>query len=412
MKLWELLRKGQLLLIIACGTYPVVMLVLDRLAPGLMGAGWLFSAGYVVLAMAGIQVRGKWRLAAGGALAAGFVLVSVLLSPRESLVGAVAAAVLCSGLMIWSLKMGGWSARQEIPVLWIAAGVVLQLVGQIFVHVDRVAGAQGLARYTPQMLVSLFGFALLTMLSMNRNGLNAASGKRQNVPGVMRQKNALLTGVLFTLALLTALLPSVLGPVAQALGRALLQLVEWIAALFAKLPQNTVEDVTQAVGEAGHGGQGAGQALVLSPLAEKIALFGGMIITLLMLLFLAVHIFRYLQSGFRKLINGLSRFTDSVAEDYIDEVTDTRQELTQERLQRRRRASRQSFRDQRNLTPEQRVRLRYQRLLHRHPEWAPGTTARETLPESLAAVYEQARYSSRGITPGDADAFTEGSKGL
>ena len=54
----ELWRKLQLLLIVACGTYPAVMVVLNIFAPELFGWGRVFSAAYVVLAFAAIQVKG------------------------------------------------------------------------------------------------------------------------------------------------------------------------------------------------------------------------------------------------------------------------------------------------------------------------------------------------------------------
>ena len=49
MNIRELLRKTQLLLIIACGTYPVLMIVIGRFAPELLPFGWLYAAAYLVL---------------------------------------------------------------------------------------------------------------------------------------------------------------------------------------------------------------------------------------------------------------------------------------------------------------------------------------------------------------------------
>ena len=412
MNIRELLRKTQLLLIIACGTYPVLMILLERYAPELLPSGWLYAAAYLVLSLAGIQIKGRFRLISGVAMSAGLIAVSLLLAPEGEAIGACAAAVLCSGLLLWSLQMGGWSNKQEIAVLWIAAGVLCQLVGQIAVHVDRVDGGRELALYSSQVLLSLFGFALLTMLSMNRNGLNVASGKRQNVPEIMQHKNALLTIAMFALALLAALLPSVMSGMSEVLKQGLLWLIRLMERLFPKVPPTQLEDgITSSEGP-GQVGAGVDPGFTLNPIVEKIALFVGSILSVLMLLFLLYQIFKFLRSGVQKLITGFGRFTSSVGEDYIDEVTDTREDLTPEKLEKKRAAPRLTFLEPRNLSPSERIRYRYLRLMRKHPEWDAGSTARETLPENMAVLYEQARYSAQPVREEDASAFTEGIKGL
>ena len=64
----------------------------------------------------------------------------------------------------------------------------------------------------------------------------------------------------------------------------------------------------------------------------------------------------------------------------------------------------------RAMTPAQRIRYRYQRLLYKHPNWDQGSTARENLPTVAAAVYEQARYSSHPVTQEDAALFVSKTK--
>lgn len=412
MNIRELLRKTQLLLIIACGTYPVLMIVIGRFAPELLPFGWLYAAAYLVLSLAGIQIKGRFRLISGVAMSAGLVAVSLLLAPEGAAIGACAAAVLCSGLLLWSLQMGGWSGKQEIAVLWIAAGVLCQLVGQIAVHMDRVDGGEGVARYSAQVMLSLFGFALLTMLSMNRNGLNVASGKRQSVPQMMKRKNALLTGAMFALALLAALLPSVLSGMSEVLKQGLLWLLRLIERLFPKVPPTQLEDgITSAEGP-GQVGAGVDPGFTLNPVVEKIALFVGSVLTLLMLLFLLYQIAKFLRGGIQKLMDGLGKFSSNVGEDYIDEVTDTREEITPEALEKKRAATRLPFLEPRNLPPAERIRFRYQRLMRKHPEWDAGSTARETLPGEMAAIYERARYSSHPVHEEDAASFADGSRSI
>ena len=49
--------------------------------------------------------------------------------------------------------------------------------------------------------------------------------------------------------------------------------------------------------------------------------------------------------------------------------------------------------------------MRYSILRGKHPEWEKSHTARETLNEPSAQLYEKARYSSHEITPQDSEAF-------
>ena len=408
----ELWRKCQLLLILACGTFPVVMIILNKWASGLAAWGWLFSACYVALAMVGVHVKGKIRMGVGIGLSAAMIAVSFLLAPANMKFGALAAAVFCSGLLIWSLRMGGWSSKQEIPLVCTVASMICHLVGQLVLHADRVAGGEGLAKHAGLFLVALFGFCLLTMLSMNRQSLTDASGKRQSVPDTMRRRNTVMTIALFVVGLLTALLPSVVSGVSDALGHAIAWLVRVISSWIPDAPNESEfqkDTVTQFLP-----GEGAGQdqGMMLNPIVEKIAAFVGALFSIALVLFVLWRIFRILRGKIQELVVSLGKFTASVAEDYVDEVTDTRDEGSEEKLQRRRRTPKLSAREERTLPPAERIRYRYRRILSKHPDWVPGTTARESLPEELARVYEKARYSGFDMTEEEAAAFTGGTSKL
>ena len=62
------------------------------------------------------------------------------------------------------------------------------------------------------------------------------------------------------------------------------------------------------------------------------------------------------------------------------------------------------------MTPVEKIRYRYLRMLIKHPQWAPGTTPREKLPQDLASVYEAVRYGGYVATEEEAAAFTSGTK--
>ena len=412
MRIQELWRKCQLLLILACGTFPVVMLVLDNWAPDISGFGWLFSLAYVVLALIGINAKGKIRMGVGLGLSLVLIVVTFLVTPASFRLGALVAAVVCSALLIWSLRMGGWSAKQEMPLPCTVVGMICHVVGQVSLHADRVAGGEGLARYSGMFLAALFVFCLLTMLSMNRQSLTAASGKRQSVPDTMRRRNTVMTIAMFVVGLLAALLPSAFA----GLGDLVLKALRWLVAFIIRLipdatdkPQVGEETTTQF--QPGVGG-GPDSGFMLNPLAEKIAVFVGALLSVALVLFVLWRIFRILRGKIRELAASLVKFTASVSEDYVDEVTDTRDEGKEEKLLRRRRNPKLSAREERTLPPAERIRYRYHRILSKHSDWVPGTTARESLPEELARVYEKARYSGLTMTEEEAAAFTEGTTKL
>jgi len=68
----------------------------------------------------------------------------------------------------------------------------------------------------------------------------------------------------------------------------------------------------------------------------------------------------------------------------------------------RRRNARRNLKE---LSPREQIRTRYGLLRGKHPEWASSDTARETLSEASAKIYEKARYSSHEITSEDSEAF-------
>ena len=409
----ELWRKLQLLLIIACGTYPAVMLLLNMAAPELFRWGWGFSAGYVVLAFVAIQVKGSIRMTAGVVMAIAGSAAVYFLVPNGARVGALSASVLCSGLLIWSLKMGSWSKKEEIPIFWIAASIVCHILGQLLIRADSVSGGEGLARHSGMFLIALYGFSLLTMLSTNRKSLTKASGKRQSVPESMRSRNGLLIVGLFILALLASLLPSVFARFREIVGRAIAWLVEWIIRLIPDAPNESefAKDPVAMLPMEGMG-QGTEEGMVLNPFVEKVAAFVGALLSLALVAYLLYRIYLILREKIHELAKSLTKFATNISEDYVDEITDTREDGTAEKVERRRRVSRLTAREERGLPPEERIRYRYRRILSRHPEWEPGSTARENLPAELARVYEYARYSGMDVTEEQAAAFTGGTKNI
>ena len=107
----------------------------------------------------------------------------------------------------------------------------------------------------------------------------------------------------------------------------------------------------------------------------------------------------------------LERYVAAVSEDYEDEIKDTRMESEGERIIKKRRQSVWK-KEQAPANPGENIRFRYRQLLRKHPQWTANTTARENMPEELAELYEQARYSSHPVTESQAVRFSAKSKDL
>lgn len=227
----------------------------------------------------------------------------------------------------------------------------------------------------------------------------------------MRQKNVLLTLGLFLAALLVCLMP--------AAAKAVKALFSWLFTVLGKLffflmgkpggysgmpdIQPTQESFpTQETGQ-------ISQVSRLASLVNLITLAIGAILTLLLALYLLRSLYRVLKNLLQQLLAAMGRFAADTAEDYEDEITDTRTQEASAHV-RRRRKNRSVRAGPKSLAPSQRIRARYQYLSKKHLEWTSSTTARENLPAELAPLYERARYSQHPITEEEASQFTSGTK--
>ena len=109
----------------------------------------------------------------------------------------------------------------------------------------------------------------------------------------------------------------------------------------------------------------------------------------------------------------MRRYAAAATEDYDDEITDTREDGERGRnmpLQALRR--RLALGDDRSLPPAERLRRRDARLRRKHADWQDSRTARETLPDDAARLYERARYSEHPVTGEDADQFARDTRSV
>lgn len=397
----EYLRKFQFPLLIALGTWPISALGMGFIDAGLLSFSWAFPLAYLILAWAAILVPGKWRLLFGVAGAAVLVGIGMMFGQWKVLI----ISLVYSGMLLWSLQIGGWPRQQEVPPFWIYVGAAVQAAAQVALIYAENAENLDLSGAAPGILFSFLGFVLLVMLSLNRGTLEGAAMGRHRASGSMRWKNLLLILCLFLAALLAALSPLVGTSVS-----AVLAVVRGLMQRFSRLFGGEAQTSEFEAGEeqaSMNGGEASQIALLLWDIASVIAQAA----VIALFVYAAYRLLRRLVRHLGRLLENVNRYAANVAEDYEDEITDTREDRDLETGASRRR-KRNPFGSIAGLTPGQRIRREYLRLRQAHRRWGDASTARENLPEDMAELYERARYSDEPITDQEAAYFREESKDM
>jgi len=403
----ELIRKIQLLSIAALACYPLHWICAAWRGGAFMGFTWLFSLAFVLLGTIALFVPGNLRIAYGSAFCLAAFAGCWLLCKPELRVDALLQTSLFAVQLFWSLQIASWDRKTEIPGYCITLGIAAHLVGQIMLL------TQWGTRYPGWMLrLSLYAFVLMTMLSANRASLIVASGKRGSVPASIGRRNALLVLSVFGISLLGGLIPSAFVLVKDVLMRAVQWFAGVIARLLARAEPTGGESYDASVPEPQEAyGEGGGRELNLPPFLETLILYIGAAISVAFMLWILYRICKKIVKAARDGWNLFGRFLTAASEDYVDEVTDTRDMGSSEKLRDRRKIPRR-YREDPTLPPGEQVRRRFRYMKQMHPEWSDGSTARENLPEEAAAVYERARYSEHPVSPEEAARFHQNLSGL
>ena len=408
----EFFRKTQFILLIALGCYPATIMAALFTEPALLPYSWIYPLVYGVTGIGGIMLPGKPRLFWG---ITGCLLLTVpnfvFLQGAHCAFGLLIGIIFCA-LLLCTMRIGAWEAGKELPAGWLAVLLALLLIGCFLSFVE-----ESVAYTALPLRICLFVFLFLAMRSLNRSSLFLAAGGKRSFSPAMVQKNTLMTVVLFFVALGIALLPSAWELIKWLFGL-LGQLFAWLKALFANLiSEETIAEVTtMATTEIENTAEGLGVITETIPRREPSAVGQVMMTTLVFLVLIPATIVG-VYSVTRLLIKGVRRLVDMVdtalaahADDYEDEITDTRQggqaETRREAKEKKSRVSESS------MTPKERIRYRYRKLSAKHPEWQAYHTARENLPEDPAGLYERARYSDHPITPEEAEQFKAETKSL
>lgn len=406
----EFIRKSQFPLLLALGTYPLGACVAGYITPQLLPYMWMYSLGYAVFAVVSLLLPAKPRFVFGVLGATLLLLPGMTVLAKDTYGVPIAVGILYSALLFWSLLLPSWEAERELGGGWIGGGFVILLLGYFVATAeDRIAPA------ALGIKVALLVFVVLAMLSMNRGSLNLAAVGSRGFTASMQRKNLLLLAGMFGIALLVGLIPSLVG-----LVRIIVQWIAWLVAWLQKLlasdqvPETTAETTVEAtvkptmenwmdiVSEGKDQPDNYQKDSILMTAIVIIVLIPCLIVLMYKLGKLAVK-------GIRLLVQWIDHTANAQTADFVDEITDIREESEREIL------AEQKEDRKRNtvfgkLTPTQRIRRRYRRLQEKHPEWKRHQTARETLPEDAAKLYERARYSDHPITAGDADQFREKTK--
>lgn len=406
MKIW--LKKALSVVMLALAGLPVALLLgVNGFADQMSKCG-VFAGLYLASALLCISVKGKWRLPVGIAFAALILAAGWTLLPWQN--GKWWLFILPVGyviLLFYSLPIGGWTSERELPFAVSFTGGGVFAAAQILQMIP--SGVY--ARIQVPLLISFLAYAILWMFSLNRQSLQAASARGQGASENMKSKNRLFTIGMMALILVVSAIPAI-GRALAWLWQKCLYVIGRIAAFLASLLPETTTG-----GETGGGlsdmgmMEAASEPSAFAVLMEKIFMVLALI-GLALAVFAGMRIvWKKLRVLARKLWTLLNRYALAASEDYVDEVADTRE--TGETASKGRRSLFDNWLHQVNeekLTPVERVRYRYRRLLRRHQEWQPGSTARENMPTDAAVIYERARYSGADITPQEAETFAHQAK--
>jgi len=407
MKEW--LRKCQLMAMLSlAGVAPALVLGVHAY-PDQMWLCGAFCALHFACGCLCMALKGRARLLCGIGLSFGLIAAGFWLLPWQEHWFSMALPALYVLFLMMSLPVGGWSAATELPFNVTFIGGALYIGAQLF----QMLPSGEYASIGLPLLMGFLAYAALWMLSLNRQSLTDAAARGQRAPKSMRRKNTALTIGLMALVLLVASIPALARALRwlwNRLGDALKALWQLLAAL---LPDTEATGDATGSGEMFGGFGPAEDPSLFAQIMEKIFMVLAIVLLVIALAAAGKILWRKLRVLFKKLWTILNRYALAASEDYVDEVEDTRREGDASSRERRSIWSdwfRQINEDR--LSPVERIRYRYQRLLRRHQEWQPGSTARENLPGDAAQIYEQARYSARPVSAEEAEAFARQAKAL
>ncbi len=411
MKAKDILHKGQMLLTVSLILLPLSVLLLANGAPAYLWMAAGYAAAFLLLGMVCVLLPGRFRIPAGVLGALALSAMALILPVKENAVVLLLPVMHIAALFL-ILPMGGWGPTKELNGFFPMMGMGAYLFAQLLFFFNQRMGKNTYDGLQWPLTGCFLVFGALTLLSMNRSSMDRATQSRRRAPRLMRRQNIVLTLALALIGIGIAAIPAIttwLEKIWAWMGDAIARL----AKLFADLLSGGSKGSGGGMGEAGESFAevgGASQPSYFSELMEKIFIVLGLVVLLIALAFAFRIIGRKLWQILRALWLRLNRYGSAATEDYEDEITDTRDEPDTDRKGVKNRL-RRFVQEDTTGTPNQRIRSRYRRLMHSH-EWASSSTARETLPQDAAQLYEQARYSGKALPPEEAERFLKETKNI
>ena len=306
----------------------------------------------------------------------------------------------------------------EWPVGAWFGGIILHLFGQF------VSGWPMFEGVGPWLLPCFAVYMFLYVLCQNRRSLIDGMHGAGKAPAAVRQRNTVLATVFFLIALGASCWRQLAVWVGAAWDFIRNAVIAVVAFLMRLLPEQ--EAVSGGGGGDMSGMLGAGEETepsVLALILEKVFKIAALIVLLILIFFALKALWKGCRKLWKRFMAYLRRYAADAGEDYIDETESTVN--WDERTQTIRDQVLNAFRREKpqrweNLNGRERVRYLYRQFLRRRPE-AKNKTAREALAAEKAYtqnqaraftdLYEQARYSEREISEGEADKLRQTIKG-
>jgi len=344
-------------------------------------------------------VPGRMRPAAFGACLIALWGAAHWLLPAGAL--RIILPAVCAAMLLYALSFADKDPAQASPIFYFAC--VLAQLTALFLsrHADEAMQGITLIRSAFYLWLPLF------LLAFNRISLNNATLARYRLSAGMARSGAVFTVCVYLIALLLCAMPIVVSGVVFVFGMLRAGSVRLLLFLINLFP-------TESTG----GSMGGGMPMLFegaAPVAEEPSLFAvvlekiAAVFSVIILIAGCAILLRLLALALVRLMRSvlahLRRYAAAVTEDYIDEITDTREESGERAFLplRRRIKQKPAYPD----TPAGRIRRRYALLLARHPAWSESSTARENLPDKAASLYERARYSGHAPTAKEAQQFEQ-----
>lgn len=314
-------------------------------------------------------------------------------------------------------------ALDESDTVSVLAGVILY-------------GAAGVVGYAVRdevfnRMIMVFGLAFLAITALNLNVRSMQSGAavRSGVrpPAGMRRRNRMMLAVMAAIGAAALYFDQIRTTVIQLLqrtGAAIVKALTWLSGLF---PSEQSQSSGGSGGETDMlGALGGGESGAFWLVLEKVAFVLAAIIVVALLAAIIKKAGRILRSVAQYIAAYIRKFTDSISEEYHDEQEslfdwgETKKELGEtfrkkmERLTKREKKWNQ-------MDERERVRFVVRALYKKAPESGKlrSLTVHEAArmlplgqaqPEELAEIYDQARYSQKEPSPGQADRLRKEAK--